>query len=405
MSTVAQPDKKTNEVNQWWHVLALIAGLDAMPTQKYLLTLILRHTHSRKRFAWADQETLAAEMCVDVSTVERAFRWAKRIGAVGVRRVRTGKGKADQFNEYWLDIERLKELQRQAKHPAPATGAPVQQPAPMTGANEREHPAPVPPSTPHLTPEHPAFDHRAPRTSAGEGFEVKQVVSNSGGESSSSASEPKPDDDDSLDSLEKKKIENLYRHHPRFIALCRRIILDRAKCLRKYVRNPEAYFRAALPSLLREPDLRDMFDTCRSLGWNDALALYVAAIRTLSKPPSSAEIETYLTDQLSAYVENCLWDSPDCPWISFHETDKLLAERLWNKCWPFELCDPDMQTRIYAAIDKEFAECLSKPENLYGYRVTKHPSAENYVLDKLRFSKRNEKWMIQRAHLLAMDLN
>jgi hypothetical protein len=182
--------KKSSNVNQPWYIAGLIAGIDATPTLRYFLTLIQRHTNSRKGFAWASQETLAHEMGVHVSTVERAFQWAKRIGIVGVRRIRTGKGKEDQYNEYWLNVERLKELQRPAKHPASTPGGTDKHPASATGASKAEHPASGTSSTPHLATEHPAngtsstphlaAEHpanggRAPRTHAGEGFEVKQV--------------------------------------------------------------------------------------------------------------------------------------------------------------------------------------------------------------------------------------
>jgi hypothetical protein len=170
-------EKKSRPENQWWYREHLIAGLDATPTRKYLLCLVHLHTHARKGFAWASQKTLAREMGTDDSTVERVFEWAKLIGIVSVRRIRTGKGKAEQYNEYWLNIERLKELQRPLEQPAPMQGANDEQPAPVTGAS--------PGSNPHLTPEQPASStgsnpHLVPpatRTHAGEGFEVKQVAS------------------------------------------------------------------------------------------------------------------------------------------------------------------------------------------------------------------------------------
>ncbi len=284
MPNIPQPDKK------WFHVLALIAGIDATPTQKYLLTLVLRHTHSRKGFAWANQETLAAEMCVDVSTVERAFRWAKGSGIVGVRRIRTGKGKAAQYNEYWVNVERLGELQRRAKHPAPVTGAPSEQPAPMKGANDGKHPAPVPPSTPHLTPEHPAFSGRAPRTHAGEGLEVKQVESNSGKETSSSETAATKTDDD-VHILEKEKIDKLYRDHPRFVELCCRIVLGRAEEMKKSIASPARYVRAALPSLLKEPDLLTQISFTLGDDFKDAWPLYEAATTSFFSEPQSKPIE------------------------------------------------------------------------------------------------------------------
>lgn len=123
-----------------WYIANLIAGLDATPTQKYLLTLIHQHTHSRKGYAWTKQETLAQEMCVDLSTAKRGFRWGKKRGIVGVRRIRTGKGKDDQYNEYWLVVERLEELQRPPQHRAPMT--PAQHEAGVKSDLSRGHLAP-----------------------------------------------------------------------------------------------------------------------------------------------------------------------------------------------------------------------------------------------------------------------
>ncbi|SRR6266436_1449428 len=183
--TNLQPKKyEVKTENHWWYVESLIAGLNASPTRKYLLTLVHRHTHTRKGFAWADQKTLAHEMGVDLSTVKRAFRWGKKIGVIIVRRIRTGKGHSDQYNEYWLYIPRLKELQRTEEHPAP-----------VTGASSEEHPeqgASLPPAS---EPDQGAFEAlpggkthpdqganplRARGTSDLQVFEVKQVMSKAG---------------------------------------------------------------------------------------------------------------------------------------------------------------------------------------------------------------------------------
>jgi len=143
-----QPQAKT-ETAPWYVVGDFIAGVDAgppdlAPTRKYLLTLIHRHTHARQGFAWTSQKTLAREMGVGLRTVSRAFQWAKQLGIVTVRRVRTGKGKADQYNEYWLNLVRLKELQRPAEHPSPESYAESEHMSPMTGASGGEHTTPKP---------------------------------------------------------------------------------------------------------------------------------------------------------------------------------------------------------------------------------------------------------------------
>jgi hypothetical protein len=158
-------EKTSHGQDAWWDALRLIAGLDATPTQKYLLTLVHRHTNRKTRRAWASQKTVAWEMSVDDSTVERIFRWGKQKGIIRVERVRKGKNPADQHNFYWLDTERMKVLQRKPEQPSSVrVDTPPKQPAPMR-VNSREHPAPMPPNTPHQC-------GRTTRTHAGIGFEV-----------------------------------------------------------------------------------------------------------------------------------------------------------------------------------------------------------------------------------------
>jgi hypothetical protein len=109
----------------------------------------------------------------------------------------------------------------------------------------------------------------------------------------------------------------------------------------------------------------------------------------------SQQIENYLTEQLSGYIENCICDCPTLPWIHFLETDKLLATQLAWRGWPFELCDSAMQEKIYARVEAQFGEYLSKPEDFYGYHIAKRPPTGNYVPD--------DTWLYSRATLLAMD--
>jgi hypothetical protein len=81
-----------------------------------------------------------------------------------VQRIRKGKRPSDQYNEYWLNTERLKQLQR------------TEHPSPLSGDDTAEHPTPMSPNTRHLSTEHPTFDAGTPDTHVEEGFEVKQAA-------------------------------------------------------------------------------------------------------------------------------------------------------------------------------------------------------------------------------------
>jgi biotin operon repressor len=102
-----------------------------------LLFLIDRHTNDEKGFAWASQETLAWEMGVSRSTVQREFRRARRMGIVVSRTIRGGKGKTDQHNEYYLDVERMKHLRR-TEQASPMTPASDEQASPMTPQSAKQ---------------------------------------------------------------------------------------------------------------------------------------------------------------------------------------------------------------------------------------------------------------------------
>lgn len=259
----AASGRKSEHSRPWWYVLGLIAGLDATPTQKYLLTLVFRHTHRIKGFAWSSQESLALEMCTDLSTVERIFQWAKKIGVVSVRRVRTGKHPKDQHNEFWLNIERLKELQWPSEQPAPVTGDIMEHPATTRGDKDK--------NTPHLAGEHPANHVRTPRTHAGEGIEVKQVVSKSGSGGGSRHPQDhataQPDDDAPL-TIRQQQLRNreflsnrFLALHPRLkqhpnIAICLSLafdIIEERRLLKGTIpQNPESYYLAALQRYFQE---------------------------------------------------------------------------------------------------------------------------------------------------------
>ena len=183
------PEPKAAQVHEWWHALDLLAGIGATPTQHLLLVRIYRHIHKKKGYAWASQETLAREMNVDLSTVERGFRWAKRLGLVQVRRVITGKRPSDRHNEYWIDfrvVDMRKQLRESLEQPVPMPddddeqGAPMPltNPAPMTGKTEPINPSSSTPLTRQMDVFNPAKKASKPGTHAGGGldlgFEVKQ---------------------------------------------------------------------------------------------------------------------------------------------------------------------------------------------------------------------------------------
>lgn len=130
-------EKKERQVNQHWFVRDCIARIPGSPPFKCLLFLIDRHTNDEKGFAWASQETLAWEMGVSRSTVQREFRRARRLGIVVSRTIRGGKGKADQHNEYFLDVERMKRLRR-TEQASPMTPASDEQASPMTPQSAKQ---------------------------------------------------------------------------------------------------------------------------------------------------------------------------------------------------------------------------------------------------------------------------
>ncbi len=147
--------KKSLTRLKWYETEHLVAGLNVSLPMKYMLTLINLNTNSKKRCAWLSQRSLASKMGVSVATVERLFKQAKAMGIVGVRRVRTGKGQADQHNEYWLVHERMAQLQRTPlppEDPSPVSGDTPDHPSPMRGAptvSNLDHPSngPRPPLT------------------------------------------------------------------------------------------------------------------------------------------------------------------------------------------------------------------------------------------------------------------
>jgi hypothetical protein len=174
MANVAQKQKFGQAKHPWFYVERLIAGLNAPPTIKYLLSLIHLHTNARRRFAWASQELIAYEMCRDVKTVERLFAWVKKRKLVIVRNVRTGP--KDQHNEFYLNIEHMEDWQREPWQRESDTD----DPSPMSGQKSDDDPAQVrghaAPMTPQMTPDDPAFSAGRPRTHVGRGNKIEQVA-------------------------------------------------------------------------------------------------------------------------------------------------------------------------------------------------------------------------------------
>jgi hypothetical protein len=236
------------EKHSWWHLAKLIAGIQATPTEKYFLTLVAGHTNTRKGFAWASQETLAQEMCVDLRTVGRVFAWAKKLGVIGVRRVRTGKLPSEQHNEYQLAIERLEQLQpkKSSEHQTL-----------MSGDTHTEHQTPVSCVTPDIsdtntgqipqgTPDKSCTEHQTPVSY--KVLSTSGIEDSGGGSSSSQNRKPKkPDDDDPpLSQNSKKKI------HPDLRRFAKARISQRIEDHVDRIDNREAYMHTALKTFMEQ---------------------------------------------------------------------------------------------------------------------------------------------------------
>ena len=120
----------------------------------------------------------------------------------------------------------------------------------------------------------------------------------------------------------------------------------------------------------------------------------------LCSPPSDSEVEAHLFEQLDAYIENCLYDSPTCPWISAHELNKLILFQFRYKGWNEKIYDDSMAAKLYTAIEQKYREYLkeSEPDELprCRYKIVQRPATADHVPD--------EQWMTQRSNLLALDL-
>ena len=96
---------------KYYEVLELIESVDAPSAVKLLLYVAYRHHNFKKGCAWVKQANVADRTGLSLRAVERAFAWAFKNGVLAKRRVMTGKHPSEQYNEYWIDFNRLKELQ------------------------------------------------------------------------------------------------------------------------------------------------------------------------------------------------------------------------------------------------------------------------------------------------------
>ncbi len=238
----ARGPNEAQEKNPWYVLSDLIAGIETPVTVKYLLERILRYINTGKGVAWPSQKTLAEEMGVSLSTVERTVAEAKRLGVLGVGLVRTGKGKTDQFNQYWLDLARLKQLQQRPKINYQAT---------VMGDG--------------CSTELPSNDARATRTGAGVCLEVKHdaadgalvdgvpvacervhVVGAKNRRRRKPGRKNRGDHDD--DAFSRARTTDppkpKTQHPPEHLAFARMRTLDRSN---GKVRNPHAYVEKSLP--------------------------------------------------------------------------------------------------------------------------------------------------------------
>jgi hypothetical protein len=107
-----------------YQILDLISKSNLPPTYRLLLHLVVRHTNHKTGIAWASQQRLAEEMGAGESSVKRWFGELRAAGAIGVRRVRSGKDQKKQYNEYWIVPEKLPGLKLdQGSLVSPAQGA------------------------------------------------------------------------------------------------------------------------------------------------------------------------------------------------------------------------------------------------------------------------------------------
>jgi hypothetical protein len=107
-----------------YQILDLISKSQLPLTHRLLLHLIVRYTNRKSGIAWASQKRLAADMGAGESSVKRWFTELRAAGAIDVRRIRSGKAKTKQYNEYWIVPEKLPGLKLEhSSQASPAHGA------------------------------------------------------------------------------------------------------------------------------------------------------------------------------------------------------------------------------------------------------------------------------------------
>ena len=92
-------EKRTMALSSRWYFYVTIElrnsqvpGPPATPTIKLFIY--------KSKTAGASQVELARKMSKSRATAQRAFYTAQKAGVVANKRIRTGKGKTDQYNEY-----------------------------------------------------------------------------------------------------------------------------------------------------------------------------------------------------------------------------------------------------------------------------------------------------------------
>jgi hypothetical protein len=94
-----------------WYVEEDLINDSSLPgTVKHLLLVIHKSINLKKQVCWLSQAELARKMSKSRATAQRAFYTAQDAGVIANKRIRTGKGKTDQHNEYSIVWERLHEL-------------------------------------------------------------------------------------------------------------------------------------------------------------------------------------------------------------------------------------------------------------------------------------------------------